>query len=175
MAKKLYPETDIQAIADAIRGKNGSSDTYTVGQMASAIQAIPSGGGEVDVKQTLYFKPGETDHGAGDYIAVSTDGETWTEYYYSDLYNGVVVPGSFIKLLYSSPYFIFEAVDSERQGNSIILTDNVSDAQLLRYHWQHLATGKIEDANANDSGPIPPMNGNVTIFMSTAVTAESAT
>ena len=43
MAMKLYNDTDIQAIADAIRGKNGLSDTYTPSQMASAISAIPTG------------------------------------------------------------------------------------------------------------------------------------
>ena len=36
-------------IANAIRGKNGSSDTYTPTQMPAAITAIPSGGGD-----TLY-------------------------------------------------------------------------------------------------------------------------
>lgn len=36
-------------IADAIRAKNGSSDTYTPGQMAAAIEAIPTGG-DVDVE-----------------------------------------------------------------------------------------------------------------------------
>lgn len=40
MANKLYDETSIQAIATAIRGKNGSSDSYTVGQMAQAISDI---------------------------------------------------------------------------------------------------------------------------------------
>lgn len=44
MAMKLYSDTDIQNIANAIRSKNGSSDTYKVSQMASAISAIPSGG-----------------------------------------------------------------------------------------------------------------------------------
>ena len=34
-------------IADAIRGKNGSSDTYKPGEMPAAITAIPSGGGDV--------------------------------------------------------------------------------------------------------------------------------
>ena len=46
MANKLYEETSISAIAAAIRQKTGGSDTYTVGQMASAIQNIPSGGGD---------------------------------------------------------------------------------------------------------------------------------
>ena len=45
MANKLYNESDIQAIANAIRSKNGSSDTYTVSDMATAISNIPTGGG----------------------------------------------------------------------------------------------------------------------------------
>lgn len=35
-------------IADAIRSKNGSSDTYTPAQMPQAIQDIPTGGEEID-------------------------------------------------------------------------------------------------------------------------------
>lgn len=44
MANKLYEETDIQAIADAIRAK-GHSGTMLVSEMADAIAAIPTGGG----------------------------------------------------------------------------------------------------------------------------------
>lgn len=44
MANKLYEESSISAIANAIRAKNGSSNTYTVAQMANAITDIPSGG-----------------------------------------------------------------------------------------------------------------------------------
>ena len=44
MAQKLYEESNIQAIANAIRGKNGLSDTYKTSEMAAAITAIPSGG-----------------------------------------------------------------------------------------------------------------------------------
>lgn len=40
MAKKIYEEGSVQAIAAAIREKNGSSATYKLGQMAGAIQAI---------------------------------------------------------------------------------------------------------------------------------------
>ena len=42
MAQKLYEESNIQAIADAIRGKNGLSDTYKTSEMAAAITAIKS-------------------------------------------------------------------------------------------------------------------------------------
>lgn len=44
MARVLINESNLQNIANAIRGKNGSSDTYTPSQMASAISAIPTGG-----------------------------------------------------------------------------------------------------------------------------------
>lgn len=40
MAKKLYEETDIQNIANAIRSKNGSSDTYRASDMDNAISEI---------------------------------------------------------------------------------------------------------------------------------------
>lgn len=43
MAQKLYDETAIQSIANAIRTK-GVSGTWKVSQMASAIQSIPQSG-----------------------------------------------------------------------------------------------------------------------------------
>lgn len=44
MAQKLYEESNIQAIANAIRGKNGLSDTYKPNEMAAAIEGIQTGG-----------------------------------------------------------------------------------------------------------------------------------
>ena len=44
MAKKLYEENSVKAIADAIRSKNGSANTYKIGQMADAINNISSSG-----------------------------------------------------------------------------------------------------------------------------------
>lgn len=49
MANKLYNDTSIKAIADAIRAKNGKTDTYTVAEMAGAINDIPAGGGVENV------------------------------------------------------------------------------------------------------------------------------
>lgn len=43
MANKLYNDTSIKAIADAIRTKNGKTDTYTVGEMAGAISSLAGG------------------------------------------------------------------------------------------------------------------------------------
>lgn len=40
MANKLYEESSVSAIADAIRALNGTSNTYTIAQMAPAIKAI---------------------------------------------------------------------------------------------------------------------------------------
>ena len=46
MANKLYNDASVKAIADAIRAKNGKTDTYTVAEMAGAINDIPVGGVE---------------------------------------------------------------------------------------------------------------------------------
>ena len=43
MRKVLINETNLQEIANAIREKNGSSDTYTPVQMSTAIRDIPIG------------------------------------------------------------------------------------------------------------------------------------
>ena len=44
MANKLYNDTSVKAIADAIRAKNGTTNTYTISEMAGAINDIPTGG-----------------------------------------------------------------------------------------------------------------------------------
>lgn len=46
MSKKLYEESSIQAIANAIRAKNGSTDTYKISEMAGAIESLNVGGAE---------------------------------------------------------------------------------------------------------------------------------
>ena len=43
MGKVLITESYLDDIANAIRGKNGSIDTYTPAQMAAAVAAIPTG------------------------------------------------------------------------------------------------------------------------------------
>lgn len=40
MAKKLYEEASVLAIANAIRAKNGSTATYKIAEMAGAVQAL---------------------------------------------------------------------------------------------------------------------------------------
>lgn len=43
MSQVVITESNLTNIANAIRGKNGSSDQYTPAQMATAIQNIPTG------------------------------------------------------------------------------------------------------------------------------------
>jgi hypothetical protein len=45
MSKVLVNETSLAGIADAIRGKNGTSVTYKPSEMAEAIISLPTGGG----------------------------------------------------------------------------------------------------------------------------------
>ena len=44
MSKVFVEDTELQAIADAIREKNGKEDTYKPSQMADAVRTIESGG-----------------------------------------------------------------------------------------------------------------------------------
>lgn len=72
MAKKLYTESYIEDIADAIRTKTGGSDTYTVSEMAQAIEDIPSGGGGTPTKLTptyTDFTGGYIDRNSGNWTA----------------------------------------------------------------------------------------------------------
>ena len=46
--KKLYEEASVQAIADAIRAKAGTADTYKIAEMPYAIASLPSGGGAAE-------------------------------------------------------------------------------------------------------------------------------
>ena len=57
MSKKLYEEASVQAIANAIREKNGEASTYKIGEMAAAISAI-SGSPIVDenLENTVQYR-----------------------------------------------------------------------------------------------------------------------
>lgn len=61
MAKGLVSDTNLTAIANAIRAKNGSSDTYTPATMATAITNIPTS--QVDETTALqYMLNNKTDY-----------------------------------------------------------------------------------------------------------------
>lgn len=75
MSKAVISTEKLTAIADAIRAKNGGSDHYTPAQMADAIQAIPTGGGDDDLEKFI----------AGDPSSVQFDGETARPYAFAGL------------------------------------------------------------------------------------------
>lgn len=60
MAKVLVTESSLQDIADAIRTKNGLTDTYTPGEMSDAIEAIQIGITPTGTKQISITQNGTT-------------------------------------------------------------------------------------------------------------------
>ena len=48
MSKKLYEESSIKDIANAIREKNESTTTYKVAEMGAAVRTLPTGGSDED-------------------------------------------------------------------------------------------------------------------------------
>lgn len=63
MSKVLVNESSLTGIADAIRGKNGSTDTYKPSEMAAAITAISGGGGSgVDIPEEAFVISGNANY-----------------------------------------------------------------------------------------------------------------
>lgn len=59
MAQVLVTDTYLSNACNAIRQKNGSTNTYTPSEMAAAILAIPTGGGSATLQDKTYT-PSET-------------------------------------------------------------------------------------------------------------------
>ena len=60
MSKVLVNESSLTGIANAIRGKNGSADTYKPSEMAAAITAISGGGGSgADIPDEAFVLSGD--------------------------------------------------------------------------------------------------------------------
>lgn len=55
MANVLVQDTSLTAIANAIREKNGSTDTYKPAEMATAIQGIQAGGGKLKYLKIQFY------------------------------------------------------------------------------------------------------------------------
>ena len=86
MAKKLYEESSIQAIANAIREKNGETTTYKPSEMAAAITAITTGGGGGQVEP--FVLSGDCSYACAGALAsnyIKLFGDTITT---NDIFNG---------------------------------------------------------------------------------------
>lgn len=53
MANKLYEESSVQAIANAIRAKNGTTTKYKIGEMGGAVMGITGGEDTVTVTSSI--------------------------------------------------------------------------------------------------------------------------
>lgn len=100
MAKKLYEESNIQGIADAIRYANGGSDTYTPSEMEAGVRAL---------KKTLVSKNISEN---GDYSPASDDADGYSAVHVS-------VPSSAPAVLVSK--------NINQNGTYIALDDDSAD------------------------------------------------
>lgn len=91
MAEVLVQDTSLQAIADAIREKNGTETTYKPSEMGTAIRAIESGGGDYTSEQIMALIDGSiTDF-------VIPDGITMIcryAFYYRNKLKNITIPES---------------------------------------------------------------------------------
>ena len=68
MSIVLVNETSLAGIADAIRGKNGTSVTYKPSEMAEAIISLPTGGGNEIPSETAVVADYWNYHGHNDWF-----------------------------------------------------------------------------------------------------------
>jgi hypothetical protein len=113
---KLFEDTNIKAIADAIRAKLGTTATYKTSEMASAILGIQAGGGASEVydftpqADTKTVTIPYTKSGNPNFICVYTNEQTtlresgqrlvWQGVAYAD--DGTVLHGGFALTLEST-------------------------------------------------------------------------
>ena len=78
MGQVLITKSILTAIANAIRGKNGSSDTYKPGEMAAAITALPSAGTMIEksISANGTYKAEDDDADGYSKVVVSVGGPT---------------------------------------------------------------------------------------------------
>lgn len=73
MAKVLVSDSNLQAIANAIRSKNGTQNTYTPSTMATAISNIPSGGGSSNWHDISYSDGTVYDYNGNPLFYINSD------------------------------------------------------------------------------------------------------
>lgn len=122
MANRLYEEENVKAIADAIRTKNGTEETYTVAQMADAILALSAEGSGESTGITPTGSIEITSNGTHDvtnYASVIVNVPTQTQTYEN-------LPSN----IHVGTFTVDEAKNSE---NPIVVNHNIGIAPLVVY------------------------------------------
>lgn len=83
MSQVLVTENYLSDIADAIRSKNSSTDTYTPAEMGNAIRSLPSGGGSsfnlIHEEDLGELNITSTSASTIKHISFSTPGDVWRD------------------------------------------------------------------------------------------------
>lgn len=159
MSYKLYDDTDIQDIADAIREKNGSQDTYKVRQMSDAIRAISSGLSD-EIKQALldcFQKVAWIDDQGQDY--------------YDALYDALYPPAdlSSISCVYTQSGTVYDTDSLDSLKSDLVVTAHYSDQST-----QTVTTYTLSGTLAEGTSTITVMYGGKSTTFDVTVSAVPA-
>lgn len=130
MANVLVQESSLEAIADAIRAKNGTQNTYKPGQMAEAIEAI-SGGGitPTGTKQISITANGTTTEDVTSYASAEITANVPNTYSASD--EGKVVENGALVAQTSATYTENGTFDTTKINSVIINVQGSTSADNL--------------------------------------------
>ena len=150
MSKVLVNESSLTGIADAIRGKNGSTNTYKPSEMAAAITAISGGGGEPTIEALsitangTYTAPDGVDGYSPVTVNVPQDG--------GPPESAFVITGNCSYRFARNGWNWF----INNYGNKIT-TNNISDPSYMFYFNDNLTTIPF-DLNLNGTSYVPFSN-----------------
>lgn len=145
---RLYEEENVKAIADAIRNKNGSSDTYTVGDMASAISEISG-----SAANNLIISITETSAQA----AGPTTG--------NDGYLGVT------NMTYSEAASI---VEEGLELNTIVIYEDLDNSSRQRCQYNNGILKYVHEAGFEITANLPLINFSIVWYLNSIVVEELA-
>ena len=172
LMNKLYEETDIQNIANAIREKAGTADTFKVSEMANAISNIKTNNGNtlisskcfdvqfesevdyIDVSKLTWYqgnKYGKEGDSINDFIAFSTETRIYSELF--PITKGLILNNSDKKIginLFDANKICIKRTTAYNFCNGTNLNSLIGNSS------KKLAYMYFQMVNSDDTTPISP-------------------
>lgn len=123
MAKKKYEETNIQAIADTIRDKTGTTKTYKTSDMASGIEEVYDAGKAMGQADFMKMLSNDCKRTLWRYVFEGTKFDGYT-------FNPILYPTRLGSIFYN---YVGKSLPSGIDFSNAIIAESVTDTAVIPY------------------------------------------